>query len=441
MATSKFQDQYNDPNPPKEKGKRQTTKILGLTFLAVAVVLGSTFASRINITGGTPVEFGQGLVVTAACSGSDFITVTPIATYDTPTSHYFLSDVTFSHIPDSCIGKDLSLTTYTDTTTLELDTGVTSARVIYAGASTSLIYTGECGTTAFAGTITGAGDTAGYGTFNLRLDGAKPRSEDVQKMTLISSDPGCVNPGGPKDGTEAQPGDSAYQILQDYPGSPDGIYWIQNANINGGNKFKIYADMTRNGGGWTLIVANANSIWSDAETLGVNQTNPPTNPSSIGPGPGGLIDTGTKYSILSWADYIKRSASGFQYRIEAGTFGHTGGVWTANQNYSFISTNTNNSDIHLDVRFDSWTAGGGSLGDRMPFYYPGSGILGTLSTSDSPDSYWWGALITARSWTWNAAGIEAVPMINMDVQIICAGLPTETGVCTGAATRVWYWVR
>ena len=84
MATSKFQDQYNDPNPPKEKGKRQTTKILGLTFLAVAVVLGSTFASRINISGGTPVEFGQGLVVTAACSGSDFITVTPIATQTLP---------------------------------------------------------------------------------------------------------------------------------------------------------------------------------------------------------------------------------------------------------------------------------------------------------------------------------------------------------------------
>jgi len=34
--------------------------------------------------------------------------------------------------------------------------------------------------------------------------------------------------------TAGRPGTSAYQIKQDYPASPDGLFWIQNPAINGG---------------------------------------------------------------------------------------------------------------------------------------------------------------------------------------------------------------
>lgn len=47
---------------------------------------------------------------------------------------------------------------------------------------------------------------------------------------------------------------SAYQIKQDYPSSTDGIYWIKNGSINSGKPFKIYADMTTDGGGWMLVL-------------------------------------------------------------------------------------------------------------------------------------------------------------------------------------------
>ena len=64
-----------------------------------------------------------------------------------------------------------------------------------------------------------------------------------------------------KDGlTAATASTSAYQIKQDFPSATDGFYWIQNANINGGVAIKIYADMTTDGGGWTLILKNSNQL-------------------------------------------------------------------------------------------------------------------------------------------------------------------------------------
>ena len=95
--------------------------------------------------------------------------------------------------------------------------------------------------------------------------------------------------------TSSDPSTSAYAIKQAYPSSPDGLYWIQNASINGGAPFQIYADMTTDGGGWTLIMQNMNPDWSYETSLLRNSTSPPSTLGSI------------NYSIIGWADYIKRN--------------------------------------------------------------------------------------------------------------------------------------
>lgn len=208
------------------------------------------------------------------------------------------------------------------------------------------------------------------------------------------------------DGSSAgRAGNSAYQIKQDYPASTDGLYWISNSNINGGAPFQIYADMTTDGGGWTLILCNKapNPGWSNAQAILRNENSPSIN---------------SNYSIIAWADHIKKSGSGFQYMIDANTRRSYGGIWTANSNYSFLSTTNANTNITLNTKFGSWNYADSGIEERMPWYAPGS--QGLITTSNSPNGEWWGTLVANGGWT-------PAPWLG------CCGM--------GDPGIIWYWVR
>lgn len=264
-----------------------------------------------------------------------------------------------------------------------------------------------------------------------------------------------------KDGTtELRAGDSAYQIKTDFPASVDGLYWIQNPNINSGIPFQIYADMTTNGGGWTLIMQNSISFgWNESNASLRNELSASVTFPSASLGTYYDNDNTKNYSIIAWADYIKSAPSGFEYMLDAYTRNHYGGIWKANENYSFTGSvdvaqynaagrNTDNSstyfgspsyndivsgsagfrqNISLIERFPTndgtWDYNNNGLESRMPWYSlsynfkVGSAIF---TTTNEDGGSWWGTLIVDSSWT---------------------PAPWQSEVGMGSPGIIWYWVR
>lgn len=230
-------------------------------------------------------------------------------------------------------------------------------------------------------------------------------------MSIIFSNGFTIKKNTPDGITPATAGVSAFQIKTDYPSSPDGLYWIKNDNIDRGTPFQIYADMTTDGGGWTLILTNQTYVgWTYENAILLNQNSP--------------VISGANYSIISYADYIKRSGTTFQYMIEANARNSYGGIWSAPQSYSFVNADNTQTGVTIDTKFGTWTYSENyGISQRMPWYVNSQGFI---TTSTTGGGLWWGTMVTngtiwvTAPWMQNGCGVEG---------------------CMESPSTIWYWVR
>ena len=116
--------------PPKRSSRTSTKKRGGImpllaVVLSVAVVGGmsTTLAGTITLNSSGSVEFGQGVVTTAACDTS--ISITPASAFETSTSTFSVATVTLGNIGTKvnsgsdtstvgagCLGKTMTIRAY-----------------------------------------------------------------------------------------------------------------------------------------------------------------------------------------------------------------------------------------------------------------------------------------------------------------------------------------
>lgn len=164
------------------KGEKKSLGIfLGIGALVATIALGSTLAASINLNNNGPVEFGQGIAQTVACSGDENLTITPNATFVNSSGGgtFQFSSVKVSDIPSSCNGKDFTIRAYGDSSNIPLalfDDDATSV-VAYNDGESFKLLTGLSGLTI----------NSGNGTFTVNFTTPVALSTSVFSITIESS--------------------------------------------------------------------------------------------------------------------------------------------------------------------------------------------------------------------------------------------------------------
>ena len=102
---------FSDSGNPKSNKSSKRRAFIGIGVIAAAIGLSSTLAANISINAG-PVEFGQGVAQTVACSGDESVIVTPATSFTNAPSSV-MREATF-------YGGD----TFTVTSTADLSVGM-----------------------------------------------------------------------------------------------------------------------------------------------------------------------------------------------------------------------------------------------------------------------------------------------------------------------------
>jgi hypothetical protein len=130
-----YQFNVEAESPPRSSRKNSRTLLtVVLLMIGSTFFLKGTLAANISL-GSANFEFGQGVQVLTACSGTTPLTVTPIASFvnQSGAGSFYFNSFKISNIPAECAGKSFTLNAYESETALALPTFDTTTQdaVIY----------------------------------------------------------------------------------------------------------------------------------------------------------------------------------------------------------------------------------------------------------------------------------------------------------------------
>jgi len=174
---------YFDDPAEESSGKRKNFKgVLALILLVVAggTYLQTTLAANISLNTGSPVEFGQGISVTAACSGASVLTMTPNSSFSNASGggSFYLTSVTVSGIPSGCNGVDFNISAYDSTTSTALP--------IFASTKTVASIWNNGGSFQGGSGFLGSTVTSSSSSFTVNFTTPVALASNVAKITLQS---------------------------------------------------------------------------------------------------------------------------------------------------------------------------------------------------------------------------------------------------------------
>jgi hypothetical protein len=173
---------YDDPVEEPVVKRKKPTAIFGSALLLFAggLFLNTTLAANINISTGGKVEFGQGISITTACSGSSALTVTPNSSFvnASGSGNFYFNSVTVSGIPSSCNGVDFQISAY--------DSATSTALPIFGSNKTVVSVWSNGGSYQGGKGWLGSNITSGSGTFTVSFTTPVALASTVERLTLQS---------------------------------------------------------------------------------------------------------------------------------------------------------------------------------------------------------------------------------------------------------------
>ena len=172
---------HDDPIEQTPAPRRKVPGILAsiLILLVGSLFLNTTLAGNIRINSGVAVEFGQGIAVSAACSGSSVLTMTPNSSFSNSSGAglFYFTSITVSGIPNSCNGVDFNISAYSDTgNALPLFNTTSTVASIWDNGNTFQGGKGWLGSTI----------TSGSGSFTVSFSTPVALASNVAKISLQS---------------------------------------------------------------------------------------------------------------------------------------------------------------------------------------------------------------------------------------------------------------